>query len=594
MSSNAIASRLIGLGRRSACASARAGFLRRFARDDSGAMLVFGVYIFLIILMVAGIGIDFMRFERDRSKLQATLDRAVLAAADLDQQLEPSAVVEDYFAKSGLGDYLTSVSVDDGLGYRVVSATASTEIDTQFMHMNGVDTLTAPASGTAEERIDGVEISLVLDVSGSMNNNSRLPNLITAAQEFVDTMSSNSADGDMTMSIIPYATQVSVPQTLMEQFNVSDEQRYSNCINFESSDFDTASLSYAAEYQRTMHFDPWKDFDGLKQDPITLIGTDENPNEWEKSLPVCEADLNRQILLMQTDPEVLKAYIRSLTARGNTSIDVGMKWGTALLDPSLRTAMTALSTIGDVPVSASNLPTNYNDGETLKVIVLMTDGQNTPQHYINEGFREGPSNVFFNNDEKAYSIYHPPNDAYFWPDDNKGHYDRHGNWVNDGNKWADHPYGANHPEGSNEGCIGSAPGKWSCRKRSEPGTPFNISYPDLWAHVTLKANVNDNYDNENFLSKSEANRKWYHDVRNYVNTWVKDGRTERMCDVAKANNVIVFTIGFDAPSGGVEILKYCSSSDAHFFEVKRDSDGEKIRIAFSSIASSIRKLRLTQ
>lgn len=591
MSSNAKISRLNRPDRRSACTPLRAGFLRDFARDDSGAMLVFGVYAFLIILMVAGIGIDFMRFERDRSKLQATLDRAVLAAADLDQTMDPAAVVEDYFAKSGLGEYLTSVTVDDGLGYRVVSATASTKIDTQFMHMSGVDTLIAPAAGTAEERIDGVEISLVLDVSGSMNNNNRLPNLITAAREFVDTMADNSADGDLSMSIIPYATQVAVPQTLMEQFNVSEEHRYSNCINFQSDDFETATLSYVDEYQRTMHFDPWYEFDGLTENEITLLGTDED----EVSLPVCEADVDRQILLMQSDPEILKTYVSNLTARGNTSIDVGMKWGTALLDPSLRTAVSSLSTIGDVPASAAFLPTNYNDGETLKVIVLMTDGQNTSQYFINEGFREGPSNVYFNNDEKAYSIYHPPEDAYFWPDDNKGqHYDRNGNLVDDGNKWADHPYGANHPDGSDEGCIGSAPGDWSCRERDEPGTPFNISYPDLWAHVTLKANLNDNYDNENFMSSSEAYQKWYQDVRNYVNTWVKNSRTERICDVAKDNNIIVFAIGFDAPSGGADILKYCASSDAHFFEVKRDADGEKIRIAFSSIASSIRKLKLTQ
>lgn len=593
MGSKAKLSRLDRPDRRSASAEARAGLLRRFARDESGAMLVFGVYVFLIILMVAGIGIDFMRFERDRSKLQATLDRAVLAAADLDQPMDPSAVVEDYFAKSGLGDYLTSVTVDEGLGYRVVSATASTEIDTQFMHMNGVDTMIAPAAGTAEERIDGVEISLVLDVSGSMNNNNRLTNLITAAQEFVDTMADNSAEGDMTMSIIPYATQVSVPQTLMEQFNISEEHRYSNCINFESADFDTASLSYTDEYQRTMHFDPWRDFDGLVEDPVTLVGTEENSDPERESLPVCEADPDRQILLMQSDPDALKTYIRNLTARGNTSIDVGMKWGTALLDPSLRTAVRSLSTIGEVPAGTSHLPTNYNDGETLKVIVLMTDGQNTNQYYVNEGFREGPSNIYFNNDEKTYSIYHPPADAYFWPDDGKKwHRDRHNEWVNDGNKWADHPYGANHPDGTDEGCVGSLPGDWVCEERSEPGTPVNISYPDLWAHVTLKANLYDNY--YPFLHPSEAHNKWYKDIHNYVNTWVKNDRTERICDVAKGNNIIVFTIGFDAPSGGADMLKYCSSSDAHFFEVKRDADGEKIRIAFSSIASSIRKLRLTQ
>ena len=42
----------------------KAGKLRRFARDEDGSLLIFGVYIFVLILMVAGIGIDLMRAER--------------------------------------------------------------------------------------------------------------------------------------------------------------------------------------------------------------------------------------------------------------------------------------------------------------------------------------------------------------------------------------------------------------------------------------------------------------------------------------------------------------------------------------------------
>ena len=73
--------------------------LYRFKRDESGSIMILAVYMLIMLFMVAGIGIDLMRFERDRSALQYTLDRAVLAAADLEQTLDPTAVVEDYFAK---------------------------------------------------------------------------------------------------------------------------------------------------------------------------------------------------------------------------------------------------------------------------------------------------------------------------------------------------------------------------------------------------------------------------------------------------------------------------------------------------------------
>ncbi len=542
------------------------GYLTKFRRDESGAMLIFSLYAFLIILLIGGIGVDLMRFERDRSRLQYTLDRAVLAAADLDQPMQPESVVQDYFAKSGLGDYLASVSVDEGIGYRVVSATASADMNTLFMHMNGVDTLTAPAAGTAEERIDGVEISMVLDVSGSMNQNSRLPNLIVAARDFVDTMDENSAEGDLSISIVPYATQVSVPDVLMQQFNVSDEHEYSNCINFESADFDSPSLSASQPYQRTMHFDPWKDYDGMDNNPKVLMGDNSS------TLPVCEALPDREILAMQNDVTVLKNYISNLTARGNTSIDVGMKWGTALLDPSLRPVIGEMIAAGAVPAEFANRPQSYNDGETLKVLVLMTDGENTSQYYVNDGYREGPSDLWFNDDEDRWSVYYPPYDAYYWPHDDK---------------WADHPYGQD-----GMGCVGYDTWNWSCQDRTEDGSAANVEYPDLWAYVSLKANVKRRY--YPFMNDSTAYSQWYSSVRNYVNATVKNARTKAICDTAKNQQIIVFAIAFEAPSNGRAVLKDCASSDAHYFEVKADGSGIKIDDAFASIASSIRKLRLTQ
>ncbi|MBK0327080.1 hypothetical protein I5535_07215 [Rhodobacteraceae bacterium F11138] len=529
-------------------------------------MLIFSLYTFLIILLIGGIGVDLMRFERDRSRLQYTLDRAVLAAADLDQPMQPTSVVQDYFAKSGLGAYLADVSVNQGTGYRVVSATASADMDTLFMHMNGVDTLTAPAAGTAEERIDGVEISMVLDVSGSMNSNNRLPNLIVAARDFVDTMDENSAEGDLSISIIPYATQVSVPDTLMEQFNVSDEHDYSNCINFQSTDFDSPSMSGTAPYQRTMHFDPWNDYDGMDDNPKTLMGDNNS------TLPVCEALPGREILAMQNDTAILKNYISNLTARGNTSIDVGMKWGTALLDPSLRPAIGELIAAGDAPAEFANRPRNYDDSDTLKVIVLMTDGENTQQYYIEDDHREGPSDLWFNDEEDIWSVYYPPYDAYYWPHEDK---------------WADHPYGQD-----GMGCVGSNTSNWKCKDRTEDGSAENVEYPDLWAYVSLKANVKRRY--YPFMNDNNAYSQWYYGVRDYVNATVKNTRTKAICDIAKDQQIIVFTIAFEAPSKGRTVLKDCASSDAHYFEVKANGSGIKIDDAFASIASSIRKLRLTQ
>lgn len=549
---------------------------KRFAREEDGTLLIFGVYVFLMILMMGGIGIDMMRFERDRTNLQYTLDRAVLAAADLDQTLDPTDVVNDYFAKAGLSEYLSGVTVSEGLGFRNVNATASADIKTQFMHMAGVDTLSAPASSTAEESIGSVEISLVLDVSGSMNSNSRLTNLKSAARDFVDQMVDNTEDGKLSMSIVPYATQVSMPSEFLDQFNLTGENLYSNCVNFDPVDFDTTEIDDSVALERTMHFDIWTRGNYSSHDRRPYGGT--------VSYPICENSDARESLIMQKDRNELKNFITNLSARGNTSIDLGMKWGTALLDPSVRSATNAMIGDGIVPSDFAARPSAFNDSDTLKIIVLMTDGQNTSQYYVDDDFRTGGSTVWWNETAQRYSVRNPANGLYYWKDAT----DRGDSGDLEAvSKWQDHPYG----NGTYTKCT-SYSYYYGCLAtqddQPESGSSYELSFAELWAHTPVQ-----------FVWKSimapwmgsyNARDEWYYDVRRYVNSSTKNSRTKDICDTAKDAGAIVFTIGFEAPYSGQAVLADCASSDAHYFDV----DGLEISEAFSSIASSIRKLRLTQ
>ena len=115
--------RLTGRGPIKGNAERRSPFCA-FKEEENGSLVIFAVFMVLMILTMAGIGIDLMRSERDRTVLQHTLDRAVLAAADLDQEQAPAKVVNDYFAAAGLEDFLSSVSVDQGLNYKTIGAQA--------------------------------------------------------------------------------------------------------------------------------------------------------------------------------------------------------------------------------------------------------------------------------------------------------------------------------------------------------------------------------------------------------------------------------------------------------------------------------------
>ena len=167
----------------SAIAIAAHKYARRFYRAEDGVVTIFTVFVLLMMLMVAGIGVDLMQNEMRRTALQNTVDRAVLAAADLDQTRPATEVVEDYFDKAGLGDYLTSVEPDLQLNYRNVIATAEMTSPTQFMSLLGVDELPVPAYSRAVEEVPNVEVSLVLDISGSMRFSNRMKNLRPRCEE---------------------------------------------------------------------------------------------------------------------------------------------------------------------------------------------------------------------------------------------------------------------------------------------------------------------------------------------------------------------------------------------------------------------------
>lgn len=572
-------------------------FLSQFRREEDGAITWLACIIFLIILMVGGLSVDTMVAEMRRAQMQSTMDSAVLAAASLDQDLDPAEVVEDYVEKSPIDVDLINTYVEEGLGYRRVYAEAETTAFSQILRIfqnsrndDGEwttperDSFTMVSDAAAEESIGSVEISLVLDVSGSMNSNSRLTNLKTAATDFVDTLTQTTEDGKLSISIVPYATQVSVPEELAEHLNLTDEHEYSNCVNFSEADFDTTEFDVTAQFERTMHFDPWNSSD--RRDNGDLVTS-----------PVCveATDNTREMVVLEKDATTLNNFINSMWGGGNTSIDVGMKWGTALLHPTMQPAIESMVDAGDVHTDFIDRPLALDSGDSLKVVVLMTDGQNTSQYFIEDDFRTGDSNIWWNEQEEIYSVYIGQDSG---DEDNDGNTTEPMFYWPHSDEWMDHAYGEGvYEETETDYECYSYRRNGSCRRYrqvtttvtvNEPGSAEVLTYADLWAQTSIKYNLYEHY--YPWMNDSEAANDWFYDVRSYVGGSAKDIRTKAICDAAKEDDIVVFTIGFEAPESGQTVLEDCASSISHYFDV----DGLEITDAFAAIASSIRQLRLTQ
>ncbi|MEP3636587.1 MAG: pilus assembly protein TadG-related protein [Paracoccaceae bacterium] len=336
----------------------RLTFVRSFARDEEGVMTYFALVMLLMMLLVGGMGVDLMRNELERSKLQATLDRAILAAADLEQTLTPDGVVNDYFNKSGLSDRLPAVTIDEGLNFRNVEAAAAANSPTRWMKFVGVDELPMRAFGAAEERVNSVEISVVVDISGSMRNNNKMANLQDAAKIFVDTVIIPDNEDLISMSLVPYTAQTNAGEEIFNELNIEEFHPYSHCVDFDESDFSSPAISLTKTYEHMQHFETSSNFS-------RPIGN-----------PGCPQQEFEEIQAFSQDATALKNTIDQYTARANTAIHLGMKWGVAMLDPSFRPVNAALALSGKSDATFANRPVSYNHPDTLKTVILMTDGQN--------------------------------------------------------------------------------------------------------------------------------------------------------------------------------------------------------------------------
>ena len=514
----------------------------RLARDEAGGMLVWSLFTLLGILLAVGLGIDVMRTETVRSHMQNTLDRAVLAAADLEQDRTAEDVVRDFFTRSGLpGEKVNIDTEGSGINQKIVDANLTAQVGTVFLDMLGYDSLPAPTAGQAIESVTDVEVALVLDNSGSMgwNNNYRLNLLKPAARDFIDTVVKPVPDGEpgvVSVSIVPFSTQVNAGPLLGAALNFSGEHDYSQCADFADPMFGETAISPATPLQRAGHFDI-----STYDSPVDTYGV------------VCAFEGSRQITPWSRDPDALKAQIDAMWAGGNTSIDVATKWGAALLDPALRPVLTQLEDEGEIDDRLLGRPYDYDRENTLKVLVVMSDGENTTEFRLRDAYRSGTSPVWRDPATGVVSYFDEDSGQYFV-------FNGANLFAEPGGNWQSEPAGG--------------------------ADAVNYTWPELWDRMSVAHYAR--------LVKAEAiGGSWnayYNEIYTSIGPATKNPRTSAICQAARDAGIVIYTIGMDTYGQGDATLEDCAGTTVNFFDVEATDIG----VAFSAIARQINQLRLTQ
>ena len=405
------------------------------ARDERGvAAVFFALALVLLSPVVLGMA-DLYLGSTQRTQLQDALDAATLFAAR--SNATTSTAVD------AVGDKALAANLVLPAGVTLVASTFTLSGDT----VTGYAEITAPAlapsvwthanlkaSSTVVRGTERLEVALVLDNTGSMQG-TKLDNTKAAAKSLIDTLVAASANVAVTdplkVSLVPFAATVRVQgATSLNSYNTtthsgpsipswidpqaqahvtdgtdifaSQQDRFglmkqmgkswAGCVESRKQPYDIQETAPTSGTPATM-FVPyfWPDeadyndgFYGTVNDYLddgsnssswstrqkrvakyntTLSGSVDGPNAW--------CDLQPVIRLTATTSTV-KTAIDGMVASGETNVPMGLMWGWHTLSPN--------APFGDGAA--------YSTANLRKIIVLMTDGDNTmvtPSGWSNNG-----------------------------------------------------------------------------------------------------------------------------------------------------------------------------------------------------------------
>lgn len=545
--------------------------LRRFAARQDGSLLVFGLFLFATFFLMSGMAVDLMRTENRRTALTQTLDRCALNAAALRQTLDPETVMRDCVDRAGLLSFLTDVNVTNSTGQRSVEATAEMSVETLFMGASGVDQIAVNARSKAEQRATNIEVVLVLDVSGSMAG-TKLTGLKTAARNFVSTVLANN-NNNISIAVVPYNGQVNLGASLRSKYNVTHLPNLTatadvNCVDMPTSVYGFAGIPRSLALPAT----GWVDaYNTLESFPSTHSPTGMTPDPDSVWCPPSTVNVVR---LPDNNITALHGYINALTAIGATSINAGLKWGGALLDPEARSIVNDYVTAGTVPAAFRDRPFDYSRRDALKIIVLMTDGENFGDVRLNDDYRTGPSPIFRGTDGN-YSIQHVTGRP---------------SAAGSNQFWVPH----RDPDGRSRNGL---QGEW--RSTSWGGTTSTqgtrLSWQEVWQNLNVSWVAWHLYARPLAGTLSEAtiytNQLNAFRTRRGTNTSTPDmdAELQQICTATKSQGVLIYGVAFSAPTRGINTVRNCASSTGHFFE---STSTTALNAAFQAIATNITQLRL--
>lgn len=322
---------------------------QRFASDRKGTVAMIFTFALLPIVGAVGLAVDYSRAISVRGQLQAAVDGAAMAGA-VSKNTTPAAretaannTFDANVANAKHGATFTR-SATPGAGQFSFNATAT--VRTLFMQLvTGTTDLTIDAASTVNFGGKNLELAIVLDTTGSMNDSvgngqTKLDALKAAVPTILDiVMPTGSTNAKV--ALIPFAKYVNVGST------------------------NTALLTGRVAPYQNMQCVLERKHGSRPNESAPDINNDEF---WIKTSNSSCSSI-KPITPLTSNRAVLDTAMQNLSAGGGTAGHLGVQW-----------AWHAISPLWASRWPAGSAPVGYTDSTTMKAIVVLTDGNLTEFH----------------------------------------------------------------------------------------------------------------------------------------------------------------------------------------------------------------------
>lgn len=324
--------------------------VKKFFKDTSGNFAMMFAISIVPLLGFAGFAIDYTNASKIKTKMQTAADSAALSAIiEYHQELNgnQNQIAEDYFNANYNGDVTASINTSLSPGQNEMEVFGTAEVPTTLLNIFGKSSFSVDISSKAAIQTRKLQIAFALDTTGSMADNGKIELLKSSAKDFVDNIVplSGPTGSLVEFAVVPFSTIVKTKAAWKNKWWL-----------------DLDGLA-AGDFEGCM-WDRTPDLDAIDTDPFEADITTHYQASPVSLYETTICDQKAEILPLSNSRASVKNRIDELFADGNTNTAIGMTWAKNVL--------------------SNTEPYKNNKTNTKKIIILLTDGENTESRGVVE------------------------------------------------------------------------------------------------------------------------------------------------------------------------------------------------------------------